>query len=712
MLHYAGQGVNSIYRTLKVNPAGEDGAVPVDKFADVTKKLSAHFNPKRNKYFEIHKFRQTAQLDGESLDAYVTRLRGLAQHCGFANPDSEIISQIIDRGSSKELTSKALRSGAEVTLAALMEWGRTREITELQVRNIAESQRTFEINAVGQTASGTATQGSCGNCGLRLPHRSTCPARGKPCLACGKPNHFANACRSARAGRSYSTSDNKSSAGFETSSAQRRKLLGNKAPDRVNQVKDMPEGKDYTFRLADSACKIPKVTIMISNKPVSFLVDTGSTIDVISRASFERLGLSVKLGAPQRKAFAFNSSEAIPIVGTFKTTLSIKNCKTSSELSVVDANVDNLLSFRTAADLGIIAIINSIQTNSLKEKFPNLFSGKIGKLKDFKLKFHVDPTVVPTKQQHFRIPFHLRQKVGEELDQLEADGLIEKVNGPTTWISPIHVVPKKQEGEIRIVVDARRVNKAIKRVRHITPTLDDLVVKLNGAAFFSKVDFNSGYRQVELDEESRELTTFSTHQGLYRDTRLSFGYCAAAEMFQYIVSNVLSGINGALNISDDIVVYGSTAEEHDRRLAQTLGRLEDSGLTANVEKCSFKKPEIEFFGVKFSKAGMAPCESRIESLENAGTPNSPSEVASFLGMASYSARFIRNFSTLADPLRELARLGKNEKFFWLERHQLAFEGLKRALKNESMAYFDPNRETKVIVDASPAGLGAVLIQTC
>ena len=100
LLHYAVQGVNSIYRTLKVNPAGEDGALPVDKFADVTKKLSAHFNPKRNKYFEIHKFRQTAQLDGESLDAYVTRLGGLAQHCGFTNPDSEIISQIIDRGSS------------------------------------------------------------------------------------------------------------------------------------------------------------------------------------------------------------------------------------------------------------------------------------------------------------------------------------------------------------------------------------------------------------------------------------------------------------------------------------------------------------------------------------------------------------------------------------------------------------------------------------
>ena len=134
-------------------------------------------------------------------------------------------------------------------------------------------------------------------------------------------------------------------------------------------------------------------------------------------------------------------------------------------------------------------------------------------------------------------------------------------------------MPKKKEGEIRIVVDARKVNKAIKRTRHVTPTLDDLVVKLNGACCFSKIDFNSGYRQIELDEQSREMTTFSTHKGLYRDTRLSFGYCCAAEIFQYVIGNVLGGLDGALNMSDDIVVYGSNENKHDVRLEKVLERL-------------------------------------------------------------------------------------------------------------------------------------------
>ncbi|CAB4028566.1 Transposon Ty3-I Gag-Pol poly [Paramuricea clavata] len=103
---------------------------------------------------------------------------------------------------------------------------------------------------------------------------------------------------------------------------------------------------------------------------------------------------------------------------------------------------------------------------------------------------------------------------------MEKDDIIEKTEGPTPWVSPIVVVPKpKSPNDVRICVDMRAVNKAIQRERHITPTIDDVIADLNDAKVFSKLDLNQGYHQLELSEESRYVTTFSTQVGLRRYKR-------------------------------------------------------------------------------------------------------------------------------------------------------------------------------------------------
>ena len=107
---------------------------------------------------------------------------------------------------------------------------------------------------------------------------------------------------------------------------------------------------------------------------------------------------------------------------------------------------------------------------------------------------------------------------------------MEKVSGPTPWTSPIVVVPKKS-GEVQICIDMREANKAVKREkRHLMPTIDDLVTDLNGSTVFTTLDLSSGY-QLELAEESQHITTFSTHLGLWRYKRISFGINAASEIF-------------------------------------------------------------------------------------------------------------------------------------------------------------------------------------
>ena len=143
----------------------------------------------------------------------------------------------------------------------------------------------------------------------------------------------------------------------------------------------------------------------------------------------------------------------------------------------------------------------------------------------------------------------MRKKVANELDQLEKQGIIEKVDGPTPWVSPLVITPKKS-GDVRISM--RMANRAIKRERHPTPTLDDLIHTLNGATVFSKLD--------------RYITTFATHKGLRRYARLNFGTNSASEIFQMVINELIRDIPGALNISDDVIVFGKTQAEHNAAL--------------------------------------------------------------------------------------------------------------------------------------------------
>ena len=170
----------------------------------------------------------------------------------------------------------------------------------------------------------------------------------------------------------------------------------------------------------------------------------------------------------------------------------------------------------------------------------------------------------------------------------EALGVIQRPTGPTPWVSPVVCVPKKS-GKMRVCVDMRSANKAIKRERHGTPTINELMNDLNGATVFSKLDLNQGYNQLELDESSRYVTTFATHVGLRQFTRLNFGICSAAEVFQEGIRQVLAGIPGVINLSDDILVFGKTKAEHDNNLRATFQRLKEKGLTLSKEKCEYNK---------------------------------------------------------------------------------------------------------------------------
>ena len=239
--------------------------------------------------------------------------------------------------------------------------------------------------------------------------------------------------------------------------------------------------------------------------------------------------------------------------------------------------------------------------------------------------------------------------------------------------------------------------------------MDDLIHALNGDTVFSKLDRRSGYHQLSLAPESRYITTFATHKGLRRFARLNFRTNSAGELFQKVVGGQIRDIPNAMNVSDDIIVFGKTKEVHDKALEAVFQQFNKMGLTFNKKKCEFSKSTLSFFGFVFSSAGVSPDPAKVQAIYDAPPPTSASGVRSFLGMATYCTKFIPNFSDVAMPLGELTK--KNNRFVWGEQQQQAFQKMKDLLTSTTvMAYVDKNKQTELISDASPWGLSAILLQ--
>jgi hypothetical protein len=254
-----------------------------------------------------------------------------------------------------------------------------------------------------------------------------------------------------------------------------------------------------------------------------------------------------------------------------------------------------LLGKTTAISLGILKIgvpqesVNSVSDDRkaiIKQKFPKCFEG-VGKLKDFQLKIPIDESVKPVIQPIRRIPFLLREKLDRKLEELQQFDIIEKVESPSIWVSPIVVIPKKNS-EIRLCIDMRRANEAVVRERYPIPTVEEILQDLNQRKVYSKLDIKWAFHQLELSPESRDITAFMTHQGLFRYKRLMFDISCAPEMYNKIIHQALSGLPGVNSIYDDIVVHGKSEEEHNRNLEQLLCRLQEKGLTLNIDKCQYQ----------------------------------------------------------------------------------------------------------------------------
>lgn len=214
---------------------------------------------------------------------------------------------------------------------------------------------------------------------------------------------------------------------------------------------------------------------------------------------------------------------------------------------------------------------------------------------------------------------------------------------------------------------------------------------------------------MEISEKSKEITTFITRKGLFRYTRLMFGISCAPEIFQKLMEQILSGCDGCLNFIDDDIVFGQDQRERDERLSAAQKALKENGVTLNDEKCIYGVSKVKFLGHTLSGKGVTADSDKLESIRNFRKPATGEEVRSFLGLVNYVGKFIPNLATLTDPLRLLMK--QKQKFVWAKEQQEAFDHLKQhMLSPTTLGYFDVDDRTQLMADASPVGLGAVLIQ--
>lgn len=315
----------------------------------------------------------------------------------------------------------------------------------------------------------------------------------------------------------------------------------------------------------------------------------------------------------------------------------------------------------------------------------------------------------PVRQPPRRIPLRLRDEVERQKDQMLQDGIIEESSSP--WCSPI-VLARRKDGRPRFCIDLRAVNSVTQSLPHPLPRVDDALDSLAGSCFFSTLDMASGYWQVDLADEDKEKTAFTTGKGLHHFRSMPFGLKNAGATFQRLMELVLAGMDAksCLVYIDDVIVFSKTEEAHLHHLEEVFKRIRQAGMKLKPKKCFLGRKEVTFLGHKVGQDGVQPDPSNITKVQDWPKPMKGDDLKSFLGLCGYYCRFIPGYSDLVKPLRDAAE--NKGSLVWSEEMSKSFSELKTKLvSNPILALPTFTGAFKVATDASNYSVGSVLTET-
>ena len=268
-------------------------------------------------------------------------------------------------------------------------------------------------------------------------------------------------------------------------------------------------------------------------------------------------------------------------------------------------------------------------------------------------------TATPIRQPLRRLPVHTQQEVNRLVNDMLSKDIIERSTSP--WASAV-VLVKKKDGSFRFCVNYRKVNRVTKKNAYPLPCITDTLDTLAGSKWFTTLDLLSGYWQVALDEQDKEKTAFATRDGLYQFKVMPFGLCNGPATFQRIMDLVLSGLQWSVCLVylDDVIVLGCNFLDHIKNLKDVLECLRAAGLKVKPSKCDFlKKKSVKYLGHVVFESGIATDPDKTEQVSSWPVPSNCKQLQTFLGLASYYRRFVKD---LARPLHRLTEV--NTPFNW------------------------------------------------
>ncbi|MEW8191404.1 MAG: reverse transcriptase domain-containing protein [Candidatus Thiodiazotropha endolucinida] len=314
----------------------------------------------------------------------------------------------------------------------------------------------------------------------------------------------------------------------------------------------------------------------------------------------------------------------------------------------------------------------------------------------------------PIKQPPRRVPVAFATEEENVIKQLEQQGVIRKSSSP--WASPICLV-RKRSGKIRPCVDYRRLNAVTIKDAFPLPRINDCLDAVAGAELFSSLDLTSSFHQVPMKKEDIPKTAFCTKYGLYEYLTMPMGLSNSPAVLQRLMQIILGQLqwHSCLIYLDDVLIFGSSFEEHMQRLEEVLSRIRDAGLKPKPEKCQLLQSSVNFLGHTISAAGVLPNPENLAKVKQWPTPTTPMQVRQILGLGSYYRRFLKGYSDLVRPLTLLTH--KDVPFVFSDECKRSFETLKtRLIGAEIMAYPRDQGLFVLDTDASDTQISGVLSQ--
>jgi hypothetical protein len=270
---------------------------------------------------------------------------------------------------------------------------------------------------------------------------------------------------------------------------------------------------------------------------------------------------------------------------------------------------------------------------------------------------------------------------------------------------------EKKDGTQRMCVDYRSLNEVTNKNKYPLPWIEDLFDQMKGASMFSKIDLRLGYHQLKIRETDIPKTAFRTRYGLYEYTVMSFGLTNAPAYFMYLMNKVFMEYLDKFIVVfiDDILIFSKMVEEYEEHLRLVLEKLRSNQLYAKFSKCEVWLTKVTFLGHVISAGGVSVDPSKVKDVLNWMPPTTASEIWSFLGLARYYRRFLKDFSKIAKPMMKL--LEKNKAFEWTIECQVGFEELRKRLTSASVLVLpDLTKKFDIYCDTAHQGLACVLMQ--